>query len=323
MFIARIKPAFKVSILIVFRNRIRFITQNTRYPNWEARRQLALAIDARHLIQAIRGMTIPLYWARNPRETNFGDELTALIIPSITEQETHWSPLDRRCLVGAGSVLSWLEMETSNQPRVIWGSGLMHENSSVKLTSDFVVSVRGCLSRDRLRGPKANDLITLGDPGLLADTAFPQEQMSNPQEILLIPHLVDRQSKGVTQIISAIPNITVLDVASDPVEICTRIARAKLVISSALHPLIVADSYGIPNIWLNLSNNVHGGNFKFHDYYSVFGLKLEASNVRELLQSFESKQALAISEYERPGLQKIKLEIRQALDQALELITHS
>jgi pyruvyltransferase len=319
----RIRPAIKRRFLMTLRNRIRFVTQNTRHPNWEARHQLAAGNDARHLIQAIRGVSLPLFWARNPRETNFGDELTSLMIPFITGQETHWSPLDRRCLVGAGSVLSWLEMETSNQPRVIWGSGLMHEDSTVKLTSDFVVSVRGSLSRDRLRGPKANDLITLGDPGLLADTAFPQEQMSNPQEILLIPHLVDRQSKGVSQIISAIPNVTVLDLASDPVAICARIAQAKLVISSALHPLIVADSYGVPNIWLTLSDNVLGGNFKFHDYYSVFGLKPLPLSAEELLQSFDSKQALAISEYERPGLQKIKLEIREALDQALELIASS
>lgn len=276
--------------------------------------------DVKRLVRFFRGESIPLYWARNPRETNFGDELTALIIPTLTGRGVHWSPLDRGCLVGAGSVVSWLPVEESRQPRVVWGSGLMHEESQVELSSDFVVSVRGELTRERLRGSRSDSAISLGDPGLLTSEAFPLDQISSTHEILLIPHLVDRQSEGVAEILSVIPNIKVLDVATDPVTLCARISQAKLVISSALHPLIVADSYGVPNIWLKLSNKIHGGYFKFHDYYSVFGQKPMPLTITDLLNSFESTQARVISEYERPMIESIKADVKASLDQALGIM---
>jgi hypothetical protein len=38
-----------------------------------------------------------------------------------------------------------------------------------------------------------------------------------------------------------------------------------------MHPLIAADSLGIPNLWVRISEKTTS-RFKFYDYYSAFGM---------------------------------------------------
>lgn len=40
--------------------------------------------------------------------------------------------------------------------------------------------------------------------------------------------------------------------------------------STSLHGLIVADSYGIPNAWIKQPQDIGGNGYKFDDYYSAF-----------------------------------------------------
>ena len=42
----------------------------------------------------------------------------------------------------------------------------------------------------------------------------------------------------------------------------------RIILSSSLHGLILSDAYGIPNLWISVSNNIIGGDFKFLDYFS-------------------------------------------------------
>ncbi len=103
-----------------YRSQAQFIAQNCRRSSWE-RKSGSGRPGLSRLANALGGRSVPLYWARDPRETNFGDELTVLLIPALSGLAVHWSPLDRRCLIGAGSVLGWLDRETTQTPRVIWG----------------------------------------------------------------------------------------------------------------------------------------------------------------------------------------------------------
>ena len=40
-----------------------------------------------------------------------------------------------------------------------------------------------------------------------------------------------------------------------------------------MHGLIVADALGIPNIRMILSDKITGGDYKYDDYYSAFGIR--------------------------------------------------
>ena len=61
-----------------------------------------------------------------------------------------------------------------------------------------------------------------------------------------------------------------LDITKPPADLVRDIASCGCLLSSALHGLICADSLGIPNQHMILSDRVVGGEYKFLDYYSVF-----------------------------------------------------
>ena len=67
-------------------------------------------------------------------------------------------------------------------------------------------------------------------------------------------------------------NVCVIDICSDLNVIFQQINNCKCILSSSLHGLIFADSYGIPNIHILFSDTIGGGEYKFKDYYSVFSV---------------------------------------------------
>src|SRR5690606_5814540 len=60
-----------------------------------------------------------------------------------------------------------------------------------------------------------------------------------------------------------------LDIESPIEELVDRVCECEVIASSSLHGLIVADAYEIPRVWLKLSDNILGGEFKFLDYFST------------------------------------------------------
>lgn len=74
---------------------------------------------------------------------------------------------------------------------------------------------------------------------------------------------------------SKYPNdILLIDVDRSANEVVHDIARCNMIASSSLHGLIVADSLGLPSIWLKLSDDVAGDGFKFHDYSSALDTEI-------------------------------------------------
>lgn len=49
------------------------------------------------------------------------------------------------------------------------------------------------------------------------------------------------------------------------------IASCDAILSSSLHGLIVAEAYGIPNVWIEFGKPLIGGHFKFHDFFLSIG----------------------------------------------------
>jgi hypothetical protein len=153
----------------------------------------------------------------------------------------------------------------------VLGSGFHYEHKECNFhrKMNFKI-VRGKLTEQILRKHgyiKGN--ITRGDPGILSSYAY---KKSVPQYLLgIVPHFNDLDSPVFYEIYKKYGKESILiNVRDEPEKVVNEISSCKNIISSSLHGLIVADSFGIPNMWIeNKYKPVKEENrFKYLDYYS-------------------------------------------------------
>jgi hypothetical protein len=158
----------------------------------------------------------------------------------------------------------------------VLGSGFHYEPEKCRFVRkmNFRI-VRGRLTEQILR---KHDLINrdvvLGDLGLLASY---YNIKNDPKYLLgIIPHFNDLNSPIFYDIYKKYKNESILiNVRDEPEKVIGEISECKNIISSSLHGLIVADSFGIPNIWIeNKYKPVKEENrFKYRDYYSSISVE--------------------------------------------------
>jgi pyruvyltransferase len=108
----------------------------------------------------------------------------------------------------------------------------------------------------------------------------------------LVPHYVDIDNPVIHALARKHPReIKVIDVRREPEPVFKEIAACESILSSSLHGIITADSFGIPSAWAGLSNKVIGDGFKFLDHFSSLGIrhepcKLDGSESVTALRSF-------------------------------------
>lgn len=219
---------------------------------------------------------------------NFGDEMNEYISQNIFHIKVKQVIRASRCealFIGSNIEKFLFYDEPRYSPRRLmktlepvnfWGPGFIQEASAGKIELKRRINVfalRGLLSRARLENIVKRDLggIVLGDPGLLASELLSTNHGSKIYRLGVIPHYVDKTALGLKKI--NIPKTIIIDVQQNPIEVVKNIAKCEFVISSSLHGLIVSDSLGIPNARLILSDKIVGGDYKFNDYYSVYGMK--------------------------------------------------
>lgn len=219
------------------------------------------------IVGAMKKNTINAYWYRDV--VNFGDLITPLLLRKYGYTPVHVYP-HKASLVSTGSILEHLSESYSG---VILGSGFIYEQSRMKFPDAKVLSVRGKLSRDRLCAQHKH--VTLGDPGLLASSIVLQRQ-TKKYVLGIVPHHVQASSPIISSLAGKdAEKITVIDVQQQPKNVFKLIDECEYIISSSMHGLIVADSFGIPNAWM-AADELIGGRFKFDDYYS--SLNMSAGN---------------------------------------------
>jgi pyruvyltransferase len=83
--------------------------------------------------------------------------------------------------------------------------------------------------------------------------------------------------------------------------------ECKIVLSSSLHGLVLADSFQIPNKRIVLSNNIIGGDFKFKDYYSGIDNEYRIpKKVQTLNDMFEASEDVKSAIIYEEQLQRIE-----------------
>jgi glycosyltransferase involved in cell wall biosynthesis len=227
---------------------------------------------------------------------NFGDLLNRAL-PQIFGYDTEVvNDLRRVDALFVGSMLEGLfaskecprGMEWLTKPALkIWGAGFIKPEDGMRDTRLLrkldIRAVRGKITLERLRGITGRNLdnVALGDPGLLCSLFADYSKIRKKFKLGVIPHFVDADSPLLDKIKAR--GATVIDIRQNPADFLEQLAACEAVLSSAMHGLIAADALGIPNMRMVLSDKIVGGDYKFNDYYSAFGLDShEKLDLREI-----------------------------------------
>ena len=244
------------------------LTRDAYY--WASGRKLGLV----QRISNVKKRPLRLYYWQDHASgiRNFGDEVTQDIIFGIFGYRSELASVDDAEVAGVGSILEIIGERTSKAKLYVWGAGFIQPQDDMRPYSEdsfTVCAVRGEETLSRLGDGIDKDSIAVGDPGLMASVLYQAPEYSL-DKIGVVVHYAEVDLPVVLRLRSD-PRFIVINALDSPSVVASRIASCKLVLSSSLHGLIFADSYGVPNSHIYLSDRLTGGDYKFEDYYSATG----------------------------------------------------
>jgi len=225
---------------------------------------------------------IRLHYFDSRRHPNFGDRLNVDLIGHLTGSTVRRATAADATHVCIGSLLEAFLCRPPAPPRsgpplAVWGAGFIAppglRDGLLELPARPLVihAVRGRLTLERLRVMGEDVSCTaLGDPGLLARLLVSAEPPPPRYRLGLVAHYVDERDPVFARILSRVPATRMIRVNATPARFLAELRECEVVLSSAMHGLIAADALGIPNARLHVADRITGGDYKFHDYYSVF-----------------------------------------------------
>jgi len=224
---------------------------------------MAIAIITRTTVRLRNKLKRSLYWW-DPVDgsINTGDFFSKVLVQKILETR-NLKLADKKSkknrLFAIGSVLHYAKTGDC-----IWGTGVNGNIAPSHHTFGMldVRAVRGPLTRDFLISRSVPCPERYGDPGILAPWIYPKRLFigtSPHREYLVVPHLLgDPKAFEKHQNNLCKPTLA-------PVIFIRRVVNSSLVISSSLHGIILAESYGVPAIFLRAGHTEKA--FKYDDYY--------------------------------------------------------
>jgi pyruvyltransferase len=197
------------------------------------------------------------HWQLDDGRQNFGDHLSSALVTKLASTRDLFldEVVSPRRLLAVGSI-----MHFAKTGDVIWGSGV---NGSVNVDKHQfeqidVRSVRGPLTKSFLekRGIVVPEVF--GDPALLTKTLLGKRfaEVEKTCDVSFVPNFAD------------LPVMADWNNVISPLlpwaQVIKRIVASRLIISSSLHGLVIADSFGIPCVYLRVTDveNI----FKYEDY---------------------------------------------------------
>ena len=215
----------------------------------------------------------------------------------------------RADIIASGSVLEpwfWPPQAAESYRGFIWGAGRMFAAEPMEMMSAKVLALRGEWTFRSLccNNPEA---VVLGEPGLLCGLFAGTRHVRF--KLGLVPHWSEQNNPLVRELAARCSEIRVIDICDPFDEVIRAVSECEYILSSALHGLVLADSLGIPNEWLKLTANPDPSigilEFKFRDYYSLFGLEDKGYvtlDPHDTLDGILSR----IPAYSRPGIEAVQ-----------------
>ncbi len=232
-------------------------------------------LDEKSLILDSEGFIPLVFWPVTP---NFGDLLSPWLFEKMTGKPVkliksnvrkcwHLSTLEkfeRKALrskhyVSIGSVIS-----RARNSSIVWGTGAFGTEQFCQLSYKAEYrAVRGPLTRQLLKNAGITVPEIYGDPALLVQNYY----TTRPEKRYKIG-VVLRWSEGKWITKKYGKDIKIINLGSADVDnTLFDILSCDRIITSSLHGLIIADSFGIPNAFLS-SETPKGGLFKYFDYFA-------------------------------------------------------
>ena len=195
---------------------------------------------------------------------NWGDQLNKYLIEKITGKKVVKNNFKHfPHILAIGSVLS-----SASEKSISWGSGFISSDAKLRTDKLDIRAVRGLLTQDRLVSE-----FTIKCPSIMGDPAVLLKSFYNPTGIVkcnkvgIIAHYKDKELPVVKALFEK--GCVLVDIQNDIEPFIDAVNSCEYILSSSLHGLIAADTYGIPNLWVSFGDNVLGGSYKFMDYYST------------------------------------------------------
>ncbi len=218
-----------------------------------------------------------LYQWRGPVR-NFGDELNGLIWPCLLPNYFDDDPAAR--FLGIGSILD----ERHDPAAIKWvaGSGYGGYEASVALDATWRIHwVRGPRTAAVLGLPLS---LGMGDPasllpltGLSPRVKPRDERCDVGFDVGFMPHF-ESNSRGAWAEAASAAGVTLIDPSGDPRAILDAIGACRVLISEALHGVIVADALRIPWIAIQPLMPIHRP--KWADWADALDLDLDPRPLR-------------------------------------------
>lgn len=199
-------------------------------------------------------------WSASLARPNLGDSVARFLVSKLLEEQVVQVPLDMPGkLISVGSV-----MHHALPGDICWGTGTIREEF-LDCEGTEILAVRGPRTARLIRHSDVPDVY--GDPALLLPKLYTPKPRDKSR-VTVVPHYVD------------FPQIkeTWADDSSTRLVDVTRlnwrkavddIVNSEVVISSSLHGLIIAEAYGVPAVWVRISDKIGGGDHKFLDFYEA------------------------------------------------------
>ena len=210
---------------------------------------------------------------------NFGDELNTLLWPRLLPNFLDDDPAE--LFLGIGSVLD--ARHARHVVKLVAGAGYGGYQPLPILDERWVIHwVRGPRTASQLGLSAAYGL---GDPAMLLPQAGWHRDGGGG--VGFMPHF-ESAERGAWAAAASAAGIELIDPRADPMAIIAAIGRCHVLLSEALHGVIVADALRVPWIALRPLLPVHRA--KWHDWADTLDLHVEfrplsASSLRERLHA--------------------------------------
>lgn len=218
---------------------------------------------------------------------NWGDDMNYYFFNYITNRKVlsipcqyleHLKKKNYYSLIG--SILNFYSLEG----KTIYGSGLIDPHAKITGKPQSIISVRGPRTRRVLIEKGIDCPEKYGDPILLLPLFYSPCRKETEKRGAIILNMGTECSedsfvqKCCEKYRLKIISLTKYDKWTDIID---EIVNSSFVISESLHGLIVAETYGVPNVWVEFKEHPSYWNFKFEDYYesiNKYENKLEFNN---------------------------------------------